>query len=91
MLPLLGDVEWSRQDWETLLVTGSWDWSHDTWRKTVVGGEVWVSSSTLELLPSFSPARRLEELQDGGSETLVFILEAFTYSLLISLVWTFTL
>ena len=49
-----------------------------TWRKTVVGGEVWVSSSTLELLHSFSPARRLEELQSGDSEAEVFILEAFT-------------
>ena len=44
----------------------------------MVGGEVWVSSSTLELLHSFSPARRLEELQSGDSETGVFILEAFT-------------
>ena len=34
-----------------------------TWSKAEIGEEVRVSSSTLELLPRFSSARRLEELQ----------------------------
>ena len=46
------------------------------------------SSSTFGAPPQILLCKETEEFQGGDSETGIFILEPFTYSLFTSLVWT---